>query len=151
MPKNLTVDDARLAGIVTNFREMDDGDQRFQLAFDDGASVTLSHNNYEGWQNSHYHLGAVETTAILSKNGWVGRASLVNGELIMELFTYNQLFTSHPCIPHNLYISAGCRLGTIKYGVGRVGEDWHSSPELDLLTRHLNVDDIFRLAVRAQY
>lgn len=148
--RNLTADDAYSAGIVTNFREMDDGDRRFQLAFDNETSVTLSQNNHAGWQNAHYHLGAMETTAILSENGWVCRASLVEGELVIEIFTYNQLFTSYPHIPHNLYISAGCRLGTIKYGVGLISEDWHSSPELDLLTKHLNVDDIFWFAGRAR-
>lgn len=66
-------------------------------------------------------------------------ASLRNGRLRIERFNENDIVTTQPELPHNVYLPANAVIHTVKYGYAR-GKDWHESPGLDELVLPLKGD-----------
>ncbi len=56
--------------------------------------------------------------------------------------------TTEPNIPHNVYLYGNTVIHTVKHGDGAGSADWDSHPVLDEQTRHLNEQDIARLATQ---
>ena len=147
MPKNLTPAECEALGIKFPCSQMDNGEYRFRLMGPDNSGYirTVMPDSGYGWQNSHYHKGVQETWVIQS--GWVGVADLLpDGQVKITVYCKNDVWTSHPGHHHNIYMSSGTVLHTVKHGDCSLQNDWFACAELDALSKPLTETDIFRLA-----
>ncbi|WNS45327.1 hypothetical protein [Paenibacillus sp. MMS20-IR301] len=142
--RTITDEEARRAGIETRHDLMDSGERRFRLnCAADGSSYCRTVASAEGaWQNSHYHNSVSELYVVQS--GWMVYAELQQEELKLHLLAEGGSVTVKPLVPHNIYLSADSVIHTIKYGKAQ-DNDWHASPELDVLTRHLPPEQLLPL------
>lgn len=142
--KRISEEDALSFGIKTKYDLMDNGERRFRLnCTADGSSYCRTVASKTGaWQNSHYHEYASEFYVVQS--GWIVTAQKVENELKLRLLKEGESVTFLPYVHHNIYLSAGSVIHTIKYGtVTALGTDWIASPELDELTKHLSPNSLF--------
>lgn len=144
-PEILSIAQCSEVGITFPSVRMPNGEYRFRCMEEDanfGYILTKMPDNQSGWQNGHYHKKVYETYIIQS--GWIGYASLVDGKLQLKLYNEDDIFTTQPMIPHNIYMSAGAIVHTVKHGQLLESKDWFASPELDDLTKNLSEDYILR-------
>ncbi|MBI2039372.1 MAG: hypothetical protein HYT22_03810 [Candidatus Niyogibacteria bacterium] len=135
-------------GIKVLVRRMDNGEIRSSFMKEGvGYILTEMPKGICGWQNSHFHKSVRETYVV--QQGWIASAELMpDGAMKMTVHRANSVFTTHPNKPHNIYMSAGAVIHTVKHGdasaeLSTGKADWHASPELDNLTKHLSEKDIF--------
>jgi len=127
---------------------MPNGELRFRLKHDDGTGYSRTEaGDGGGWQYSHHHRTVRET--YITQRGRMAFAELIDGALRLRVFGPNEVCTTEPNVPHNVYLYPRTVIHTVKHGEqGRV-VDWHADPSLDQQTRHLNEADIARLAAAA--
>ena len=153
MPRNLTVAECEALGIKSPCNQMDNGEYRFRLMGPDNSGYirTVMPATDKGWQNSHFHKGIYET--IVVQKGWIGVVDLLpDGTRKVAVRKANDVWTSHPEHPHNIYMAAGAVTHCVKHGddVGnpaKNGADWYEAPaDFDTWSKSLTEADIFRLA-----
>jgi len=147
-PRDIEAHEARAMGVWTHHSEMPNGELRFRLKHDDGTAYSRTEaTDSGGWQNSHSHRGVRETYII--QRGRMALAELIDDALKIRLFGPNEMCTTEPNIPHNVYLYSNTVIHTVKHGDGASDTDWYSNPMLDAKTLHLNEGDIARLATQA--
>lgn len=124
-------------GIQPVHHQMDNGELRFRLTRDTGSSyiLTLSAEQSE-WQSSHVHLRKREFYIV--EQGWIVLALRQSEQLTFRRLGPNDSFMLPPGLPHNVYLSEGSVLHTVKYG--SADADWEAAPELDEKLRHETFD-----------
>ena len=153
MPRNLTVAECEALGMKFPANQMDNGEYRFRMMGPDNSGYirTVMPETDKGWQNSHFHKGIYET--IVVQKGWIGVVDLLpDGTRKVAVRKANDVWTSHPEHPHNIYMAAGAVTHCVKHGddVGnpaKNGADWYEAPAgFDAWSKSLTEEDIFRLA-----
>lgn len=147
-PRDIEAHEARAMGVWTHHSEMPNGELRFRLKHEDGTAYSRTEaTDRGGWQNSHSHRSVRETYII--QRGRMALAELIDEALRMRLFDPNEMCTTEPNIPHNVYLYGDTVIHTVKHGDAASDSDWYSDPMLDEKTLHLNEADIARLATSA--
>lgn len=142
---NLDAAQAKELGIWTAHNRMPNGEYRFRLRCADGtAYIRTVATERSGWQKSHFHRG-VRETYILQK-GRLALAEWVENRLQIRVFSQDEIVTTQPNVPHNVYMFPNAITHTVKHGEDGSIEDWIAYPELDVLTIHLAESEILRLA-----
>jgi hypothetical protein len=131
--------------ITVNGSIMDNGEIRTRMMQSDGSGYIFTEATDPGWQNSHYHKSAQETYIIQS-----GKALIVTQEqtglkaYILDAKADLTVFTMPVYIHHNVYVFEGAKIHCVKHGEIVEG-DWHASPELDLITKPLTLEEISKM------
>lgn len=129
-------------GIIANHEKMENGELRFRLVGNDGNGYIRTVMGIEGaWQNSHYHKQIAETYIV--ESGWIAMASdqHPSGFMLVRLGPGDS-YTTTPLERHNVFMSAGTVIHTVKHR-SVVGEaDWHAAPEFDSKCKHLVTDEV---------
>ena len=124
-------------GIQPVHHQMDNGELRFRLTRDTGISYILTLSaEQSGWQSSHVHLRKREFYIV--EQGWIVLALRQSEQLTFRRLGPNDSFMLPPGLPHNVYLSEGSVLHTVKYG--SADADWEAAPELDEKLRHETFD-----------
>jgi len=137
-------------GIWTLHHEMEpNGERRFRLYKDDGTGYirTESGDDVGKWQEGHSHKKIIETYIV--QHGWIGFAELIDGSLKVQVLREGAIVTTKPGIKHNVYMSAGATIHTVKHGAGD-GEDRESDENITLLTSSLTESDIATVARKSK-
>ena len=133
----LTDKEALEFGIQPVHHQMDNGELRFRLTRDTGSSYILTLSaEQSGWQSSHVHLRKREFYIV--EQGWIVLALRQSEQLTFRRLGPNDSFMLPPGLPHNVYLSEGSVLHTVKYG--SADADWEAAPELDEKLRHETFD-----------
>lgn len=135
-------------GITCNHEVMPNGESRNRMNFQNGdvagnAYILTSREHCDdgGWQNSHYHKWVLETYIVQKE--WMASAILdFTGALMVTVHEAGDVFTTELGQDHNVYLPSGAVIHTVKHGKTDGGPDWHASPKLDALTKHLSETDI---------
>ena len=140
--KEITPSQAEAEDLVTTQHEiMDNLERRFRLRTADGNGYILTRSPEGGWQRSHSHHHLAETYVV--EKGWMifVVASAVEGEPpSVTKVEPGGVITSPVGRIHNVYLSSGSEIHTIKHG-GQNGErDWEAAPEFDRVTATIPVD-----------
>ncbi len=133
--------------IFTRHHEMDNGEFRFRLLRDDGTGCAITEAGGDGfWQESHCHKSVKETYII--QKGWVACAKLQNEKCKIQIFKEDEIFTIEPEVAHNLYLSKGAVIYTIKHGVSKKDNRVVNSEakKLDNIVQGLGEEQILVLA-----
>ena len=134
-------------GISPRHNVMPNNECRFRLMDKNGIGYVRTDAGDDGaWQNSHMHARVRETYIVQS--GWIAVATLVDGDLYIDLLQEGAIWTSPINVLHNVYMSAGAITHVVKHGSGGA-DDWltnHEADLLDQLTRNLSEADILRLS-----
>lgn len=156
MPRQLSSEEVSAYGLSCPSHQMDNDELRFRLMGSDGSGyIRTVAGNTGGWQNSHFHHGAIEWYAV--QRGRIAFAELQpNGDVKIQIINAGGTVQSQPGCPHNVYMFAGAETHTVKFGRTdlslhphcRNGDkgDWWPSPEVDAVTRHLTEADILERA-----
>lgn len=151
MPETLTPTQCAELGVLFNASRMDNREHRFRLMKGENNSTygyiltEMPVETLGEWQNSHFHKGIMETYIV--QKGWIGFADLmVDGTACFYAYRPGEMFTSRPGQAHNVYMPAGAVIHTVKHGDCSLAKDWFSSPELDLLTKHISERELIALA-----
>ena len=124
-------------GIQPVHHQMDNGELRFRLTRDTGSSYILTLSaEQSGWQSSHVHLRKREFYIV--EQGWIVLALRQSEQLTFRRLGPNDSSMLPPGLPHNVYLSEGSVLHTVKYG--SADADWEAAPELDEKLRHETFD-----------
>ena len=124
-------------GIQPVHHQMDNGELRIRLTRDTGSSYILTLSaEQSGWQSSHVHLRKREFYIV--EQGWIVLALRQSEQLTFRSLGPNDSFMLPPGLPHNVYLSEGSVLHTVKYG--SADADWEAAPELDEKLRHETFD-----------
>lgn len=124
-------------GIQPVHHQMDNGELRFRLTRDTGSSYILTLSaEQSGWQSSHVHLRKREFYIV--EQGWIVLVLRQSEQLTFRRLGPNDSFMLPPGLPHNVYLSEGSVLHTVKYG--SADADWEAAPELDEKLRHETFD-----------
>jgi mannose-6-phosphate isomerase-like protein (cupin superfamily) len=139
---------AEAYGIGTSFELMENGECRFRLVDRDGNGYVLTIASRDGaWQRSHFHLKRRETYIV--ERGWMALATAIvgNSDFKITLVEAGGSIATQPGQSHNVYLSAGAVIHTVKHGGGS-GEkdDWEEDEDLDLQTRGLTETKIRELS-----
>lgn len=131
-------------GIYNRHERMPNGELRFRLmqATGSGYILTVSSGS-AGWQKSHWHQ---ETTEIyVVEEGWIGFASLTPPSSTPSLSVHlpGDILTTHPKIPHNVFMPANTKVHTIKIAQGNTKNDWHGCADLDEMIELLDEINYF--------
>ena len=127
-------------GITCLHEKMNNNELRFRLRCKDGSGYIRTVAGYEGaWQNSHFHKSIKETYIVQS--GWIAFCCLVDGELEISIYHPGELVTTESFVAHNLYLSAGSIIHTVKHGVAKEN-DWLADEKLNEMTKILTESDI---------
>jgi hypothetical protein len=147
-PRDIEAHDARAMGVWTHHSEMPDGELRFRLKHDDGTAYSRTEAiEGGGWQKSHSHRNVRET--YITQRGRMALAELIDEALRIRLFGPNEICTTAPNIPHNVYLYGNAVIHTVKHGEEGSVSDWYPNAKLDEKTLHLNEQDIARLSTQA--
>ena len=137
--------DAKDLGVWTEHAQMPNGERRFRLKNTDGtAYIRTEATDNSGWQKSHYHKSVQETYIV--QNGQMVLAEWIDEKLRIRIFGPNEIVTTQPNIPHNVYLFGKAIIHTVKHGDESEISDCHVFPALDEETLHLKEADIVRLA-----
>jgi hypothetical protein len=138
-------------GISTSHQQMENGELRFRLRKNDGTAYIRTEADKDGgWQNSHFHLFAMESYIV--QTGWIGFAELIDGKMVMSVLLANDVVTTRPNVIHNVYLSANSVIHTVKHG-SAVGDDRHTSDEtsaFDKVTQSIKDENDIRAAAMVQ-
>lgn len=133
--------------IFTRHHEMDNGELRFRLLRDDGIGCAITEAGSKGfWQESHFHKSVKETYII--QKGWVACAKLQNEKCKIQIFKEDEIFTIEPEVSHNLYLSKGAVIYTIKHGAPQKNNRAvnNEAKKLDKTVQGLGEEQILALA-----
>ncbi|MEQ1755334.1 MAG: hypothetical protein ABL973_14530 [Micropepsaceae bacterium] len=138
-----------LFGISASHEVMDSGERRFRLIDQNGLGyVRTEAGSFGGWQNSHFHKLLVETYIVQS--GWIAVATISENSVVeIEILKSGNIWTAPIDLAHNVYMAASSVTHTVKHGVGSAN-DWQTSIKtirLDAMTKHLDAEQIFALAI----
>ncbi|MEP4380369.1 MAG: hypothetical protein ABJ215_00480 [Alphaproteobacteria bacterium] len=127
-------------GIFTRHEKMPNGEHRFRLKKSDGTAYIRTEAGLHGaWQESHFHLNVRETYIVQS--GWIAYAEEQGGRFTIEIFRPGELFTTQIGIVHNVYMSAGSVIHTVKHGSSQEDDrHTHGTQEFDAKCRRINTD-----------
>ena len=133
---------------------MQNGELRARMTAGDGAwgFIYTQASDDSGWQNAHYHMGVRETYIVLS--GEMVFADQLGDERRVRKFGPGDVVTSEPTVPHNVWLSPGAKILTLKYGTAvgnplKGGADWYDAdPAFDEWTKSL-VGDALEEALAA--
>jgi hypothetical protein len=131
--------------IFTSHEGMDNGERRFRLLHADGTGYIRTEATAEsGWQNSHVHAMALETYVVQS--GWMALAELIDRRMVVRIVHAGEIVTTRPGITHNVYLSDGAIIHTVKHGtaIGPDREAGIDGPAFDLRTKALDTEDKIR-------
>ena len=145
-PQGLTAEECADMGITFPSVRMDNGEYRFRCSDRQGYGYALTKMplTASGWQNSHYHKGVVETYIV--QQGWIGFARLLpNEECDVRVYKKGGVVTTNVNQSHNIYMSAGAVIHTVKHGDALVEDDWFADPDLDAKTKHLTEETILQI------
>lgn len=142
--KELTVEECNKLGIEFSGVKMPNGEYRFRCMQGGsgkgyGYIMTVMPEGEAGWQNAHTHKGVKETYVV--QKGWIMFASRVNGDLKLEKLREGDVITTAVGVPHNVYMSAGSVIHTIKHGDVSTEKDWFADDELDVESKKLTEAD----------
>ncbi len=112
-------------GIELNAYDMDNMERRLRMVSNQSVYIRTESKETH-WQKSHFHSEQLEY--YLVEKGEVLLAQLIEGNLKITKYQSGGAFCIIPNQPHNLCISNGGILHTVKFGGMN---DWISSPELD--------------------
>jgi hypothetical protein len=141
MPRKLSEAEARSCGVTVNHEEMENGEKRFRLLFSDGSAYVRTETPQKSsWQNSHYHSYLHEMYIV--QTGWMIYAEY---DMSKQVSIYRKIGTGQFCVslpqvPHNIFVSAGCKFHTVKFGDIAVN-DWIAFEILDTITKSLSFDE----------
>lgn len=144
-------------GMNISFTRMPNGETRARLMGPDGSGYigTETTEKSQGWQESHFHTGAIEWYAVQS--GKIAFAELhENGEILLTIIGAGGTVQSRPNMAHNVFMFAGAKIHTVKFGQTDLdrhpefrnpekGSDWWPHPQLDTITKSFPVDQIVAL------
>jgi len=140
MLKKLTKKESAEYGVTTNHELMESGELRFRLVSGDGSSYArIVSPNVGVWQNSHFHSTLTETYIV--QKGWIVFVEYINAKAVFRKINEGGTCSSHPGVPHNVYLTANCVHHCVKHGDLTIS-DWNASQELDRLTKHLLENEI---------
>lgn len=148
-PDSLSLKECEQLGVTFPSVRMNNGEYRFRCSDKNGYGYALTKmptSSSGGWQNSHYHKSVIETYVVQS--GWIGFATLTQSNNTMELAIYRtgEVVTTKINQAHNVFLSTGSIIHTVKHGDCSTPNDWFTSPELDSLSKPLSQKDIVELA-----
>ena len=130
--------------ISTYHQEMDNGELRFRLIKNDGATyIRTEAGSNASWQKSHYHKKTKETYII--QKGWIACAKMINGKCKIEIFKEDEIFTIKANTPHNIYMTKNSVIHTVKHGDVEK-KDYAEAKKLDELIQNLNENQILSFA-----
>lgn len=128
-------------GIRTSHEKMPNGELRFRLLSETDSTRyirTQRPSEADGeWQEAHYHRSVKETYIV--QKGWIAFAEELGGRLDLFILKEGDIRTTKPTVKHNVYMSSGAEIHTIKHGLGQ-GKDWEPSPELTNKCLELNTE-----------
>ena len=131
-------------GIVANHERMANGELRFRLMGQDGNGYIRTIAGDAGyWQKSHFHLKCRETYIV--ERGWMALAvpEASVGQARIQVFEVGQTFTTMIGEVHNVYLSAGAIIHTIKHGAATAAvADWHAAPDFDNIVTRITESDL---------
>lgn len=104
---------------------MDNGEYRFRLSSDDSSYIRTEAEG-EFWQKSHFHT--LQTEYYVVEKGNVLCAIVENAQVVIKKYKEGESFFVLNMVPHNIRISKGGIVHTVKFG-GKT--DWISFPKLD--------------------
>lgn len=146
-PYILSLKECNDLGIDFPSVRMPNGEYRFRCmdqANGYGYILTKMPADSAGWQNSHYHKAVTETYIVQS--GWIGFATIESDALKLRVLRPGEIVTTEIGIGHNVYLSAGTVIHTVKHGATAAGKDWFEHTELDNKTKPLDEPSILQLA-----
>lgn len=109
-------DAATKFGVVALHEEMPNGERRFRLKKSDGTAYIRTEGAEKGnWQNSHFHKLVLETYIVQA--GWIAFAELVDSYIRVRILEAPSTVTTQPGIIHNVYLSPGAVIHTVKHGI----------------------------------
>lgn len=148
MPVELSLKECIEKGISFTGTVMDNGESRFRImngARNSGYGYILTSmpKDERGWQNSHFHKSIRETYIV--QRGWIGCAILKSNKTVhFYIYHENEIFTTEVNQPHNIYMSAGAVIHTVKHGDCSLEKDWFGSPLLDALSKGVSEEELLR-------
>lgn len=105
-----------------------------------------------GWQKAHYHESVLETYVVQS--GWiVACEERGNGAYRYVKYEAGQVFTTQPRVVHNIYMSAGSVIHTVKHGqlpAGKTSDRIDKAERAQRMTEENKALDEATLALVAQ-
>lgn len=137
--KELSREAMEILGIKVSGSLMDNGEYRFRLMAGEQFSSTgyimtkMPDDIVGAWQKSHSHKQLTETYIV--QEGWVGYAFLSDLEerLNLRIYRPGQVFSVLPGVAHNVFMTPGSLIHTVKHGDCSLEKDWWSSPRLNEL------------------
>jgi hypothetical protein len=132
--------------IFTRHHELEPGgERRFRLYKSDGTGyIRTEHSEAVGkWQEGHWHEKVMETYVV--QCGWIGFAELIDGALRVQILKEGEIVTTRPGISHNVYMSNGAAIHTVKHGIGK-GEDRIGDKNITQMTKVKSESEIQALA-----
>jgi mannose-6-phosphate isomerase-like protein (cupin superfamily) len=151
-PQELTFEECTDLGITFPSVKMSNGEYRFRCTDTQGYGYALTKMplTSSGWQSSHYHKGVVETYIV--QQGWIGFAKqLPNEECDVRVYRKGSVVTTEVNQSHNIYMSAGAVIHTVKHGDAVVENDWFADPDLDAKTKQLTEEAILQIGKHYAY
>lgn len=147
----LSIDECKECGVTFGGELMPNGEFRFRLNASDGSAYirTVAASD-SGWQNAHHHAGSLETYIVQS--GWMAFATQHGNERAVRFYFPGQSVSSRPGEDHNVFLSAGAVIHTVKHGVAvgnpdKNGADWYDAePTFNSWTRSLTVAELHTMA-----
>lgn len=151
----LNNEDCKKKGIEFDGRKMPNGEYRFKLSSKfDGSSYIRTEMTSDvpgAWQNAHFHKGIVETYVV--QEGWIASAGQKNEEVKVKIYKSGEVFTTEIGIAHNIFMSPGTTIHTIKHGkVGddfgnpeKGGTDWWPALNLDVESKKITEENLLKL------
>ena len=157
--KYLTAEEIAALGVKFDVRLMDNGEYRTRVCNPDGSSyiLTMMPDDVPGaWQKSHSHKGVVETYSV--QKGWIGYVEQIEGFPKLSICEAGEEFTTHTGVAHNVFMSSGSVIHTVKRGDFSAihqnhtmkGEDRWPSPELDSYCGMVTLEQLEEL-IRANH
>jgi len=127
-------------GIFTKHSIMPNGELRFRLMGADGNGYIRTMASREGaWQKSHSHSHFSELYIV--ESGWMAIAVPdENKTPKWKLYYPGQTYRTELGQPHNVYLSAGAVLHTVKFGVVNSQSDWRPDLDFDAKTKIISED-----------
>lgn len=123
---------------------MPNGELRVRLISPDGNNYIRTEAGASGaWQKAHHHQHLRETYVV--ERGWMGYAVERDGQPLLAVYWPNEVVTTQPLVPHNVYLPANAVIHTIKHGSADA-KDWNENPNLTVACLALSEKDIQRLS-----
>ncbi len=139
--------------IEANHSLMPNGEKRFRLnkSTEGSGYIRTESSAKGGWQNAHYHESVLETYVVQS--GWIVACEERGGAHRYVRYEPGQVFTTQPDVVHNIYMSAGSVIHTVKHGqlpAGKTSDRIDNAERARRMTEENKALDEATLALVAQ-